>query len=240
LKELNKQVSAAVPHASPELALAEMSPEAGLEPLHLRAVVNARHGKRYAGDAVLYREREGGDRVFLIRGGMVKLLSHLPNGHTRIVRLHKAGQWLGLERLLGQPCSHTAIAIGDVQVDDFPVESLMQLHSRNMDVLGQLLWQWHRDLAQADKWISEFSTGPIKSRVARLLLYLAELEHGPDARTVELLSVHEMAEILGVTQESVSRILAGFKRDNTLKRVGRRPAETFLINARDLKTEAGA
>jgi len=55
-------------------------------------------------------------------------------------------------------------------------------------------------------------------RVARLLKYLAELEYDKPLDRVELLTVCEMAEILGVTQESVSRILATFKRRAILQK----------------------
>jgi CRP/FNR family transcriptional regulator len=105
-------------------------------------------------------------------------------------------------------------------------------------VLGQLLCQWHGDLAQADRWIADFSTGGIKSRVARLLEYLAELKQGESRDRVELLTVNEMAEILGVTQESVSRILAAFKRSDILQKQADPQRQTYRLDTGRLRREA--
>jgi CRP/FNR family transcriptional regulator len=194
--------------------------------------------KRFQAKQVIYRESETIDRICIIRSGLVKLLSYLPNGRARIVRLYARGQWLGIEGLLGEPYEHTAIAIDDVVLQYVPIHSLQQ---RLMDEPGrllQLLQQWHIDLAQADRWISEFSTGGIKPRVARLLEYLAEIEYNAPTDTVELLTVNEMSEILGVTPESVSRIVATFKRRNILKRQSDSSREVYWMDTSKLQQEA--
>ena len=174
--------------------------------------------KCFQAKEVIYRESAGVDRICIIRSGLVKLLSYLPNGRARIVRLHARNQWLGLEGLLGEPYEHTAIAVDDVVVEYLSTHSVQHLVMDEPGRLLQLLHQWHVDLAQADKWISEFSTGGIRPRVARLLQFLAELEYGRPTDRVELLTVSEMSEILGVTPESVSRIVATFKRRDILQK----------------------
>jgi CRP/FNR family transcriptional regulator len=194
--------------------------------------------KRFMAQDVIYRESDAIDSVYLVRSGMVKLLSYLPNGRARIVRLHAKGHWIGLEGLLGQAYEHTAIAVDDVEVQYVSIHSLHRLHRDNPSVLGQLLCQWHGDLAQADRWIADFSTGGIKSRVARLLEYLAELKQGESRDRVELLTVNEMAEILGVTQESVSRILAAFKRSDILQKQADPQRQTYRLDTGRLRREA--
>lgn len=198
------------------------------------ALTGAGKRKRFAARDVIYRESQPVARFHLIRGGLVKLLSYLPNGRARIVRLHSDDDWIGIEGLLGQPYQHTAIAVDDVEVEHFSIHGLQYLHRENARVLRQLLRQWHDDLVQADKWISDFSTGGIRRRVARLLEYLAELEYGHAADRVKLLTVHEMAEILGVTQESVSRVLAGFKRSNILSRQSGLVPEIYRLDTERL------
>jgi CRP/FNR family transcriptional regulator len=46
--------------------------------------------------------------------------------------------------------------------------------------------------------------------VARLVDFLSKFEYGEATNRVNLMTVHEMADMLGVTPESVSRILAEF------------------------------
>ena len=194
--------------------------------------------KRYLAKDVIYRESDQVDRIYMIRSGLVKLLSYLPNGRARIVRLHAGGHWIGLEGLLGQSYEHTAIAVDDVEVEQVAIHTLQRLNRDDPMIFSQLLCQWHGALVHADRWISDFSTGGIKPRVARLLEFLAELEYGKPLERVELLTVCEMAEILGVTQESVSRILATFKRRDILKKQPGPTREIYRLDAARLQREA--
>jgi len=203
-----------------------------------QTLYDAGKSKRYQAKEVIYRESERVDGIYVIRSGLVKLLSYLPNGRARIVRLHASNHWIGLEGLLGQSYEHTAIAVGDVEIQHVAIHRLQRLNRDNPGVLGQLLCQWHGALIHADRWISDFSTGGIKPRVARLLEFLAELEYGQPLDRVELLTVCEMAEILGVTQESVSRILATFKRRAILQKQSDPSREIYRVNAPGLQREA--
>ncbi|HSH40976.1 MAG TPA: Crp/Fnr family transcriptional regulator [Arenicellales bacterium] len=193
---------------------------------------------RFAANETIHRAGETPDNVHLIQSGMAKVVSHLPSGQARIVRLHGTGHWLGLEGLLRQPCGHAVIAVRELEAYRFPVDGFPGHPGQDYGPAGPLARQWHSDLRQAEKWISEFSTGGIPRRVACLLAYLAELEHGDGACTVELLTVSEMAEILGVTQESVSRVLAAFKRRGVLERPAGAPRDTFRLDYARLRQQA--
>ena len=194
--------------------------------------------KRLLAKDVIFHKSEQADRIYFVHRGLAKLLSHMPNGKSRIVRLYSKGTWIGLEALLGQSSEHTAIAIREMEVEYFCINTLRRFLRENPNALGQLLSQWHSDLVQADKWISDFSTGEIRHRVARLVLFLAELEYGKPADKVELLTVHEMADILGVTPESVSRHLAGFKRRAILTKLpGESSQEIYHLDSDKLDHE---
>lgn len=175
--------------------------------------------KLFSAKEIIYCESDCSDTVYIIRSGLVKLLNHLPNGRARIVRLHGKGAWIGLGGLLNHPCEHTAIAIGEVEMYTIPVSRFHALKYHDPQHYFQFIEKLYEYLCQADMWISEFSTGTIKPRVARLINFLSEIEYGESSALVDLLTVHEMADILGVTPESVSRILAELKRDDVLHRL---------------------
>lgn len=203
----------------------------------LQSFTGARR-KFFSAKQVIYREGDRVERVFMILSGMVKVLSYLPNGRARIVRLHGFNEWLGLEGLLGQPYEHTAVAVDDTEVVCMPLSRLLLLEREHPHQYCEILKQGYRHLAQADTWIADFSTGAIKPRVARLIDFLSRLEHGTSSDLVELLTVQEMADMLGVTPESVSRILAEFKRNKILRKTGNPPLETYQLNSRQLQQEA--
>lgn len=193
---------------------------------------------RFPAKQVIYRESDRINRIYLIRSGLVKLLSYLPNGRARIVRLHSSGHWIGLEGIVWRPYEHTAITVGDVEACYIPIGRLHLMESENPRQFSQILRQGYQHLSQADKWIADFSTGGIKPRVARLVDFLSKLEYGESSRLVELLTVHEMADILGVTAESVSRTLAAFKRDDILHKQGNPLKELYRIDTGRLQEEA--
>ena len=195
--------------------------------------------KHFSANEIIHREGDMVDRVYIILNGIVKLVSYLPNGRARIIRLHNNNQWLGLEGLMGQLYEHTAIAVGDVEVNYVPISSVRVLEQQDPWQYSQVLKHGYRHLAQADKWIADFSTGGIKSRVARLLFFLSDIKYGKSSSMIDLLTVQEMADILGVTQESVSRILADFKRRDTLSKPENETSdETYEIDQRELRNEA--
>jgi len=170
--------------------------------------------------AVLYREGEDAASVFVILRGMIKLLVHLPNGKVRIVRLQAAGDWLAIEGLgKDQVYEHTAIAVSDTEIVQFPAARLCALLQDDADLYAALLKRGFEHLETADRWIAEFSTGSIKARLAHLIEFLGDLETDGMSNTVNLLTVNETADVLGVTPESVSRFLAEFKRNKVLIQV---------------------
>jgi CRP/FNR family transcriptional regulator len=205
----------------------------GLEP----AIAATRLVNYSAGDT-LFRYGDEVDAIHVIRGGRIKLLNFLENGRARIVRLHKRGSILGLNGLLGEGHTHTAVAIDAVQVYTIPVKFILAIKNDDPEAYNHLLEYWHEYLNIADTWITDFSTGSIRGRVARLILYLAKTGEMTAATDVNLLTVEEMAEILGVTPESVSRVMADFKRNNVLENTEEESLHQFHCNLDKLEQEA--
>ena len=193
---------------------------------------------RFLPRQVVYREGEQADTVYAIRSGLVKLISYLPNGKGRIVRLYGRGIWIGLEGLLRQPYEHTAVAIEDVEVYRLRTHTLRLLERDDVQHHVHLMSKWHQHLLEADMWISEFSTGPIRPRVARLLGFLSRVEDRSASGSVKLLTCDEMAAILGVTPESVSRVLAEFKRSGILCALESSQPELYRCDASALERVA--
>ena len=207
-----------------------------LDSIHER---NSSKFKHFTAQEIIYREGDRISNLHIIRNGIVKLVRYLPNGRARIIRLHNRNQWLGYEGIIGSPYEHTAIAVGDVETNYIPINSLKNLEKSDPELYREFLKHVYQHLIQADKWIADFSTGGIKPRVARLLLYLSDIEYGESSNMIDLLTVHELADVLGVTQESVSRILADLKRRNTLQKTSDSNDETYKMNQQQLLYEAG-
>ena len=74
--------------------------------------------------------------------------------------------------------------------------------------------QWYRALSDADRWITELSTGTARERVIRLLLWLSEREAG---NSCGLFSREDLGAVLGLTTETASRAMAELKRQGLIR-----------------------
>ena len=168
---------------------------------------------------VLYREGQHADAVLALREGTVKLIKRTSGGDERIVRLLGRGAAMGLEALTYGLYWHTAEALSDVDVCRIPLAVFEELQARNARLSERVVGKWEDQVRCADHWLAELSAGPMHERVRRLLRFLVELD-GDDGRRLRLPSTPDLANILGMSRESVSRAVAELKRSGALARVG--------------------
>jgi len=193
---------------------------------------------QYAPGDTLFHHGQDVETLYVVRNGRIKLLSYVESGRARIVRLHNRGSILGLNGLVGEVHTHTAVAIDEVHVFQMPMSVIKPLKEEDPDTYCQLLERWHEYLNMADTWILDFSTGVIRGRVARLIRFLVETDEDTGPKEVVLLTVEEMAEILGVTPESVSRIMADLKRKKILQVVEHGAHDQYRCDISALAREA--
>jgi CRP-like cAMP-binding protein len=187
---------------------------------------------RYAPNTVFYRQDERGENVYSIRRGLVKLVQHLPEGGQRTVRVLGPGAIVGLEALLGHPYRHTVIALQSVDVCRITVATLRQLEARHPWLSERIMAHWEDHLRLADRWISELSSGPVRIRVAGLLLLMLELV-GDERATLKLLSYEDMASIVGTSRETFTRAISQLRDEGIVRRAG--PARTLQCDVAALQ-----
>lgn len=168
-----------------------------------------RQATRQAGE-VIYRRHEPGEAVYSICKGAVKLERVLPDGRSRVVRVLQAGALLGLELLADRVHHHTAVRVGRTQLCEVPVAVLERSALAEPGVHAALMQQWQGLCDECDVVISEFLTGPARVRLARLVLHLARIH---PTHTCQTMSRDDMASLLDLTPETVSRTMATFKRE---------------------------
>ena len=161
----------------------------------------------------LYKSGDVGEHMYTIRTGALKLVQYLPDGSQRIVRIVRSTDVLGLEALLDEGYHHDAVALQRSEVCRFPTRVVRNLSRDNPGLHRELMSRWQRALSEADAWLTELSTGSARQRVARLLLRLVRDRESSEC---ELFSREDMGAMLGITTETASRTIAGFKREGLL------------------------
>ena len=166
--------------------------------------------------SVIYSAGDSAEYMYTIRSGLVKLVQYLPDGTQRIVRLLRTSDVVGLEATLDPTYKHDAIVLQDAEVCRYPDSAAEALSQSNPKLHLELMKRWKNALDEADAWVTEFSTGTSKQRVARLLITLAKGEVG---NSFALFSREDMGAMLGITTETASRMIAEFKRQHFIVKV---------------------
>lgn len=176
----------------------------------------------YAAGATIYTMEDKAEAVYCVRHGVVKLVRTDASGNQRIVRFLKKNDVVALEAVFmaDQPDQqYTAIALTEAQLCRIPIEHFRQFITAYPGLQMRLLEKSHEALREADYWLSELvcNTVPAKVRLARLLL---QLRIG-DSDRVHRLSNADYGAILGITHETVSRLVTELIDSSILVKVGR-------------------
>lgn len=164
--------------------------------------------KLQTGD-VLYKEKQAAKYVYTIRSGLLKQVRYLADGSYRVVRLLQQGDLAGIEALAGSSYMHHTIILQDATVCQIPIEKIEQLNENTSHLYKQLTARWKKIQSDADLWLTEFTVGSSKKRVAKLLIYLST-QNNHDS--FYLPSREDIGALLAITTETASRIIAEFKR----------------------------
>jgi len=172
--------------------------------------------QKYAFEAgsVIYRTEDIGESIYTIRSGIVKLVHYGSDGSQRIVRLLRPGSVAGIEALAGKAYEQTAIALEEASVCKIAIDDVNRLDWETRRLHRQLLERWYTSVREANHWIVFMSTGEAKVRVARLFLYLAGIEN-----ECFLFSREDVGAVLGLTPETVIRIITDFRKRGIINRL---------------------
>ncbi len=176
---------------------------------------------RYEAGEVFYREQAAVSAAWTIKSGVVKLMRELPSGRSQTLRLLTTGDIFGFEGLMDNHYHHTAVALTEVQACRLRLSDLTRVCHENPHVHEAILQRWAQALRQAESLIVELGTRKAPERLADFLEQWCS-QPGQDGWTPFPLTRQELAELLGLTVETVSRILAEWKRSGCLEERGGR------------------
>ena len=167
-----------------------------------------------AGDVIL-REHTTSHHLYEIVNGCVRRLLIKPDGRRSIIDFLFAGDFFG--DLLEGEHSLTAEAVTDLEIRRISRAQLHAAHAEFPNLENELLaLAWH-DLSAAQHHVVLLGANTARARVAMFLLEAAKWNKNPDhgaspTDEIELpMSRLDIADFLGLTIESVSRVLTQFK-----------------------------
>lgn len=169
--------------------------------------------RSFARNEEIYAERDTSDGWYKVIAGTVRICKLLADGRRHIAEFCFAGDCFGFD-ILGER-TFSAEAIGDVVVMRYPRPATERLLDGNPQFARRLCDMTLRDLAHAQNRTLQLGKMTALERVANFLLEVAERRDS--RRVVDVpMSRSDIADYLGLTIETVCRVLSGFKRDGAI------------------------
>ncbi len=206
----------------PEIGiLQQVSFFAALSPQELDQVVGLMHERRYRKGAVIFGEGDPGEAIFVLRKGRVKVYRLATDGREQIIGIFTDGQPFGLVVLLdGSPYPATAEAVEETHVYMFRTKDLQPLLANNPNLTGTVMVAAANRLRQAQDRVHGLAVQGVHGRLASLLLDLARDRGRPVAQGWEMdvpLTHQELGGLIGASRETVTRVLADFRREKAVE-----------------------
>lgn len=196
-----------------------------LPPNALQAFENIKYATAYPEGAVLFVEGQMPRGIFVLCKGSVKLSINSPNGRTVIVKLAEAGEVLGLSATIsGKPYEVTAETIDPCQVNFVKREDFLRFLKDDVEacfkVAEQLSDKYHSACKEAGALGLSHSAG---EKLAKLLLEWS-FKNGDAAKAEPKLKLRltheEIAQMIGTSRETVTRLFAELKKRQILQSKG--------------------
>lgn len=187
------------------------------------------------GDA-LFRAGDPSDRCATLIRGALKVVSTDADGTEHILALiHPAG-FVG--ELFAPFAHHDVVALGACELCVFSRSQIARTIAAEPKLGEALLRRSQEDLHAARELLALTARRSAKQRVAGLILTLSRAAStSPCHATAQFelpLTRGEIADLLGLTIETVSRQLSAFERDGLVRRTGARGIE--LLDPAQLET----
>ena len=208
--------------------------------------------RSYPRKSQIIREDDPADHVYEVVSGTVCACKMLREGRRQIAGFYFAGDIIGLES--AKKYSVAVEAITNAKVRIFKKQAVTALASSNLEVADRLLALTARELARKQDHLLLLLSTTAEERIIRFLVEMVQRTSPRDDDLIDLpMARRDIADYLGLTLETVSRILWDFERRGAIEISGRhsivlrnqstngrgeRPTELFEgLNGRRPRTE---
>ena len=178
----------------------------------------------------IYKQNTFVSHIIFIRDGLVKLLVEGTSGKNFIVKIFKKHDYIGFPFLLGENFSHySAIALNKTEVCMIEKEVLKDLGELNHSVSNTIGSLYAQEFSVLFEKLNSLGTKNLHGRLAQTILYLTS-EEFTDENVFNYLTRKDIAELSGMSLESMVRLINEFKSDRLIEMDGKQ----IKINDREM------
>lgn len=176
--------------------------------------------RKYRKNMIIFMEGEPGEALYFLLSGKVKISKLTEDGREQILHILQAGDIFAEVVLIDRgPYPATAEVIEEAQVGMLRNDDVENLIRTNPDIALKILKVMSKRLRQAQIQVRDLALRDTYGRLASMLLILAKDHGSPNDNGVKIdlsLSRQELANLIGTSRETVTRILSDFKRSKVI------------------------
>jgi CRP-like cAMP-binding protein len=181
----------------------------------LRALQQVGIKVRFTRNETIFNEGDEAKNCYKVISGAVRLCKHMADGRRQIADFLLAGDFFGLMQFGNYKFS--AEAVGNVVLMCYPQRQVAQLSSSMPNLRSRMLVLLSQLLLGMQDHLVMLGRQTAKERVASFLLHLAERSDAEEGITFDLpMSRQDIADYLGLTIETVCRMLSELKRERII------------------------
>ncbi len=176
--------------------------------------------RRVARDEPLYRINDPFRNLFAIRFGHFKTYQNNPSGEQQITGFQMAGELLGMDAISADRHHCDAVALEDSEVCEIPFPRLEELFGKIPTLLHHFHRMMSQEITREQNVMLLLGNMRAEQRFAAFLINLSSryAARGYSPINFQLrMSREDIGNYLGLTIESVSRLLSRFKKQGWLK-----------------------
>jgi CRP-like cAMP-binding protein len=186
----------------------------------------------YRKKQVIFYEGDGGDSLFYIERGSVKLTITSAFGKDAVVGVFDGGSFVGEGCLSANPHfrPYTATALTDTRTLKIGRISMLNI-LRTDNRVSTAFTTYLLDCCEAlNQDLASSLVNPSEKRLARALLMFSQLPYEVHNKSLGGVSQQTLADMIGSTRQRVNMLLRRFKREGFIENVGRGKARMTLRN----------
>ncbi|HBZ72840.1 MAG TPA: hypothetical protein DEP35_25145 [Deltaproteobacteria bacterium] len=180
--------------------------------------------RRYARNTTIVEEGLPGDYMYVIREGRVKVTKLSDEGREKILNFLDEGGFFGEMALLDRaPRIASVKTLKPVRLLALSRTDFLNALRTSPDLAMAVIQELVRRLREVDEQASSLSFQRVKERTKGLLRRLAQESAGdPERRTTAALTHQQIADMIGTSRETVTRVVKELKQDGWLHQDGKR------------------
>ena len=202
-----------VPHLSQEEMvsfLRGVSLFTDLDEESLESLARVSMVRRLPKGSIVFFQEDPGNAAFVVYAGAVSISLTTADGRELVINEMRPGDCFGELALFGgEPRSATATAREPSGVIRIPQQEFLSLLDEQPEIMRQLLMTMAGRLRLSSERERALAFLDAPARIARFLLYRAE--HYEDFDDVVTFSQEEVAQYIGVTRQTVAKVLADWR-----------------------------